>query len=601
MNKAPLYNVRTVHDLRDMIKQSARLYSDKPAFLIKDEKVIVRQEGSEDAAPGIRTEKQAAGAAADRKKAAEKSQPYLPVSYKQYDQDVDAFGTRLKRLAPADIRVAILAETRYEWYVSYMATVNGAGLVIPLDKELPQAEIASLLNRSKATVLIYSGGKKKDLDAIRPEIPNVRHFICMDQLEEGKDSFFWTWLEEGRAALAAGDRSFIEAPIDSECMSILLFTSGTTAKSKAVMLSHRNICINLIAMCQMVYIGEGDVFLSVLPLHHTYECTCGFLCPLYRGCTIALCEGLRYITKNMQESKVTIMLVVPLMMELFYKRIIKSATSDPKLARKFRLGLRISGLLRRIGVDKRRSLFARVHDNFGGHLRLLIAGGASIDPAILKGMQDLGIPCIQGYGLTECAPILALNRDVYFNNRAAGLAMPGVEMKIIDRDENGIGEIVGRGANVMIGYYENEEATQEALDADGFFHTGDLGYIDPNGFVIITGRKKNVIVTKNGKNIFPEEIESLLYHSDLIQECLVFGTVDADGETLVGAEIYPNAERVQELFGTSVLTSDPVRQRIGEEIRKVNHSLVPYKYIRQFTLRDTEFEKTTSKKIKRKY
>jgi len=367
------------------------------------------------------------------------------------------------------------------------------------------------------------------------------------------------------------------------------------------MLSHSNICINLMAMCQMVEIVPDDVFLSVLPLHHTYECTCGFLCPVYRGATVAVCEGLRHITRNMQESQVTVMLAVPLMVELFYKRILKSATADPQLAKKFKIGLKLSNGLRKIGIDKRRKLFKRIHDTFGGHLRLLIAGGAAIDPAVLKGMRDLGIFSIQGYGLTECAPILALNRDVWYNDRAAGLALPGVEIRIVDKDENGIGEIIGKGPNVMLGYYENDEATQEVMDADGFFHTGDLGYMDKDGFVIITGRKKNVIVTKNGKNIFPEEIEFLLAQSDYIQESLVSGAEDEDGETYVKAEIFPNEEKIKETIGDVPLAGDAVRQLIGEEVRKVNHALTTYKYIRQFTLRDTEFEKTTSKKIKRAY
>jgi long-chain acyl-CoA synthetase len=584
MKNVPLYEVRKIIDLRDMLKQSTAIYGEKAAFLVKDP----------------RAARQAAEGAPAAEGAGERSLPYLPVSYKQYDRDVDALGTRFRQLGLGSARVAILAETRYEWYVTYLATVNGVGVIVPLDKELPQVEIESLLNRSHADILVYAKSKKKEVDAIRGSIPSVKYFVCMDETSDG-DVYFWDWLEAGELALAAGDKGFTEAVIDPEILSILLFTSGTTAKSKAVMLSHRNICINLQAMCSMLYIGPDDIFLSVLPLHHTYECTCGFLCPIYRGCTVAMCEGLRHITKNMQESKVTIILVVPLMVELFYKRIIKAATADPKLAKKFKLGLKISGALRKIGIDKRRHLFERIHQNFGGHLRLIIAGGAAIDPAIIKGMQDLGLHTLQGYGLTECAPILALNRDVIYNNRAAGLPLPGVEVKIIDKDENGIGEILGRGPNVMLGYYENEEATREAIDEEGFFHTGDLGYLDKDNFVIITGRKKNVIITKNGKNIFPEEIEFLLARTGYVQESLVSGMVDNEGETRVTAEIFPNMEKIQEQTGESDPKSEVVRRLIADEVRKVNHSLATYKYIKSFTLRDTEFEKTTSKKIKRKY
>jgi long-chain acyl-CoA synthetase len=303
----------------------------------------------------------------------------------------------------------------------------------------------------------------------------------------------------------------------------------------------------------------------------------------------------------MQESKVTIMLAVPLMLEMFHKRIMKTATAEPKLAKKFNTGLKLSNGLRKVGIDLRKKLFAPIHKNFGGELRLLISGGAAIDPAILKGLRDLGLFSIQGYGLTECAPILALNRDVDYNDMAAGLPLPGVEVQIIDKDEDGIGEIIGKGPNVMLGYYEDDAATADVIDDAGFFHTGDLGYLDKNNFVIITGRKKNVIVTKNGKNIFPEEIEFLLGQSDYVQESLVSGMEDATGETVVFAEIFPDEEKIREDLGDVALTSEEVRKLISEEVRKVNHTLATYKYIREFSLRDTEFEKTTSKKIKRNY
>ncbi len=581
MKNIPLYEVEKIVDLRDMLKQSAAKFADKAAFLVKDQRVL--SQGKTDAT-----------------KAGLKEKPYIPVTYKQFAADVAALGTRLLNADLPLGRIAILAETRYEWYVSYLATVNSAAVVVPLDKELPRPELASLLKRSHADVLIYSSSKADDVAAIRSELDEVAHYVCMDD-PAGDDLSFWQLLLEGQELLDQGDTAFASVKIDPDALGILLFTSGTTAKSKAVMLSHANICINLMAMCQMVYIGPKDVFLSVLPLHHTYECTCGFLCPIYRGCTVAVCEGLRHITKNMQESKVTIMLAVPLMLEMFHKRIIKSATTDAKLAKKFNTGLKLSNTLRKVGLDLRKKLFAPIHKNFGGELRLLISGGAAIDPAILKSLRDLGLFSIQGYGLTECAPILALNRDVDYNDKAAGLALPGVEVKTIDHDEDGIGEIIGKGPNVMLGYYEDDAATADVIDSAGFFHTGDLGYLDKNGFVIITGRKKNVIVTKNGKNIFPEEIEFLLGQSDYVQESLVSGMTDGSGETVVFAEIFPDAEKIKEELGDVALNSAEVKKVINEEVRKVNHMLATYKYIRDFSLRETEFEKTTSKKIKRNY
>jgi len=567
MKNIPLYEVRKIRDLRDMLQQSVKLYQDKAVFMIKKNK----------------------------------GENYTNISYKQYSSDVNAFGTALTNMSGSGSRVAILAETRYEWYVSYLSVTNGTGIVVPLDKELPKHEIASLLNRSFSDCLIYSASKQSVIDEIRDEIPTVKHFVCMDEIEEKDNTYyFWNLLARGNKLLDEGNRDFLDAEIDPDAMTILLFTSGTTDKAKAVMLSQHNITANLEGMCSMLYIGPGDIFLSVLPLHHTYECTCGFLCQVYRGCTIAQCEGFRYIAKNMQESKTTMILVVPLMLEMMHRMIMKKAAADRKSARKFRFGIKLTKALRLVGIDIRKKIFKPVHDNFGGSLRMIISGGAGINPQILQDMQDMGIHCVQGYGLTECAPILALNRDVDFNNRAAGLALPGVDIRIIDKDENGIGEIIGRGPNVMLGYYENTEATKGAIDGEGFYHTGDLGYLDENGFVIITGRKKNVIISKNGKNIFPEEIESLLSRSEYVVESLVSGEDDGKGDIIVSAEVFPNMEAVKDKLGEN---PDPaaIQKLVDEEVKKVNQQLVSYKHIRRVTFRDTEFDKTTSKKIKRNY
>ncbi|NLO62970.1 MAG: AMP-binding protein [Clostridiaceae bacterium] len=567
MKKIPLYEVREISDLRDMLRQSVKIFNDKAAFMIKKNR----------------------------------GEPYTSVSYRTYGADVDAFGTALVHLSGIGSRVAILSETRYEWYVTYLATTNGTGIVVPIDKELPSNEIASLLNRSHTDILVYSASKQPVIDEIKSVIPSVKHLICMDKNEENKDSlYFWTLLENGKNLLEKGNRDFVDASINADEMTILLFTSGTTAKSKAVMLSQRNVCANLEGMCKMVYIDPADVFLSVLPIHHTYECTCGFLCPIYRGATIAQCEGLRYITQNLKESKATVILAVPLMLEMFHRAIMKKATADKKMARKFKIGLILTQGLRAIGIDKRRKIFHAVHDGFGGELRMLISGGAGIDPKILSDMQKLGFLCLQGYGLTECAPILALNRDVDFNDRSAGIPLPGVDVRIINKDENGIGEIIGKGPNVMLGYFENDEATKEAIDEEGFFHSGDLGYIDEDSFVIITGRKKNVIISKNGKNIFPEEIEGLLSRSPFITESLVTGEDDNHDDIIVTATIFPNMDAVREKFGENP-DPDTIQSLLETECVKVNDQLVSYKKIRKVVYRDTEFDKTTSKKIIRNY
>ncbi|MDF2523697.1 MAG: AMP-dependent synthetase, partial [Clostridiales bacterium] len=395
-----------------------------------------------------------------------------------------------------------------------------------------------------------------------------------------------------------GDRSFIDAEIDSDIMSTLLFTSGTTDLSKAVMLSHKNISTNLMAMCTMINIIETDIFLSVLPIHHTYECTCGFLCPIYRGASVAYFEGLRHIPKNLQESKATIMLGVPLIFEVMYKRIWDQASKKPGNVAKLKVGLKISNLLKKLNIDVTKKLFAPVHEAFGGHIRLFISGAAGIDPIIAKGFRDLGINILQGYGLTECSPIAALNRDVEFKDEAAGLALPGLDVRIHAPNSDGIGEIVVNGPSVMLGYYENEEATQKVLKK-GWFYTGDLGYIDREDFVHITGRKKNVIVTKNGKNIYPEEIETLLNRHPLIKESMVVGNNNTSGDTIVSAVIVPEMEKIEEELKSSSPSSEAVLSLIQNAVKSVNKGLVIYKHVKDIKIRDTEFTKTTTKKIKR--
>jgi long-chain acyl-CoA synthetase len=568
MKKIPLYEVRQITTLKDMLDSSAEIFSNSTAFLIKTE------EGGS----------------------------YKPVTYSAFRDDVNAFGTALIDLGLLNGRIAIISENRYEWTVTYLAVANGTGVVVPMDKELPVSELKNLLIRSKADAVVYSSGKSADVESIAGDIPNVKYLISMDSDEnKGHVYSYKELLKKGYELVREGNRKFVDADIDKHAMSILLFTSGTTDKSKAVMLSHHNICSNLMDMCSMLFIGEEDVFLLVLPLHHTYACTCGFLCQIYRGCTIAFCEGLRHVAKNLKESGTTILLAVPLILEAMYKRIWDQASKNPETLRKLKLGLRISRILRIVGIDIRRKLFKQIIDNFGGKIRMFISGGAAIDPQVVRGFQDFGIQCLQGYGLTECSPIIALNRNCYYKNESAGLPLPHTEIKIYNPNEEGIGEIIAKGPNIMLGYYENEQATKEAI-VDGWFHTGDLGYMDSENFVHITGRQKNVIVTKNGKNIYPEEIEALLGRSPYIAESIVYGkTGKGTGEIEVAAEIYPNMEKVSEALGIENPPREKIRELLNAEVHKVNKMLVLYKYIRHFTVRDKEFEKTTSRKIIRQY
>lgn len=567
MKKIPLYEVRKITSIKDMLKTSTELYSDRTAFLSK-------HKGNEN---------------------------YEPVTYKQFGNDIDSMGTALISLNLKGKSIALIGENRYEWAVAYMAILNGTGLVVPLDKELPENEIESLLIRSKANAVIFSANSREHILNISKRIDFIECYIDMDAEASSQQNIltFGSLLTKGSELLSSGDTSFTSAQIDPEIMSILLFTSATTDKSKAVMLSHRNISENLMAMCTMLYIGADDIFLSVLPLHHTYENTCGFLCPIYRGAAIAYCEGLRHIPKNLQESKATIMLGVPLIFEAIYRRIWDQAAKKPEMEKKLKLGLKISNLLRKLGIDISRKLFAQVHNTFGGNLRLFISGAAGIDPVVAKGFRELGINFLQGYGLTECSPIVALNRDVDFRDNAAGLPLPGVDMKIDNPGTDGIGEIIVKGKSIMMGYYEDQAATDKVLK-DGWFYTGDLGYMDNNKFVYITGRKKNVIVTKNGKNIYPEEIETLLNRSPYIKESMVYGKDDeVYGDVVVSATIVPDTEKLQADFPDRQFTPEEVYELVHKEVKTINKGLVIYKYIKDFSLRDEEFAKTTSKKIKR--
>ncbi|MBR5270661.1 MAG: AMP-binding protein, partial [Clostridia bacterium] len=417
---------------------------------------------------------------------------------------------------------------------------------------------------------------------------NVQYKIPMDEA-------FDKLVEEGRELLKNGDTRYIDATIDPEEMSILLFTSGTTGMAKGVMHNHRTICVNLQAMVTMFYVGPGDVFLSVLPIHHTYECTCGFLCAIYRGCTIAHCEGLKHIVNNLKESKATVVLGVPLLFEKMYNTINKTIDKNG-MRKKVNFAIKLSNFLKIFGIDVTKKLFKQIHDNFGGHLRVFISGAAGIDPKIPKGFRNFGIQMIQGYGLTECAPIAALNRDILYKDDAAGLPLPGVELKIENPNAEGVGEVLIKGRNVMLGYYNAPDLTADAI-VDGWYHSGDLGYIDKDSFLHITGRMKSVIITKNGKNVFPEELEAYLGRSKYIEESMVLGK-ENDDDVVISAQIIPNYAEFEAEFGGDY-TQDELVGVIKEEIAKVNDIVQGYKRIVKFSIRLRPFEKTTTQKIQR--
>ncbi len=558
-----LYDVRKITDLKDMVQQSADIYGDLDCFLLKN------------AAGQLRN-----------------------VSFRQFQTEINYLGTALHHLGLKGQKIAIVSENRYEWCLSYLAVVNGTGVVVPMDKELPEHELFSLLERSDCSAVLCSRDYAESLLAKKSSLPMLKEIISFDhERNEGGLVSFVELLQKGKTLLNQGIDQFTESQIDSNAMNMLIFTSGTTDQSKGVMLSHSNISSDIMAVSSLIYADNNDLIMSILPLHHTYECTAGFLTMIYLGVTICFCEGLRHINKNLQEYKPSIIMSVPLIMENVYTKVIKKAQKENRLGA-VKFGLFVSRTLMKIKIDVRRQLFKEVLDNLGGNLRLIISGAAALNPKVAKALRAMGLNIMQGYGLTECSPIVSVNRLDHYRDASAGLPVAGIEIAIDQPGPDGIGEIKVRGPIVMLGYYKNPEATEQILH-DGWLYTGDNGYIDKQGFLYISGRKKNIIVTKNGKNIFPEDVELYLNKSEYIKESLVYG-VDSDNEedTLVCAKIVPNMEVIVEKFG-QVPVHDELYRLIKQEVLKANKKLSSYKKIRHFEIREGEFEKTTTKKIKR--
>lgn len=557
-----------ITDLKDMLNKSAKTYGDKPAFRFKTKE------------PGV----------------------FNDISYKKFSNQVNALGTALVNLSLKDKRIAVISENRYEWAVSYLAVVAGTGIVVPMDKSLPENEIKSLIERSEVDAIIFSD---KYLDVMKDVknsgTSNLKYYICMDLKKDENDILsFKELIKKGEKLLAGGNKDFVDATIDAEKMSIMLFTSGTTAKSKAVALSHKNLCTNLQDIASMFDIGTNDRMLSFLPLHHTFESTVGFLYPIYAGATICYCDGIRHIADNIREYQITAMISVPILYENMYKKVMRGIAKKGKL-KKVEKGMKISNFLMKLHIDARRKIFKEIHDLLGGKVRLFINGAAALDPEVEKGFNALGINMAQGYGLTETSPVLAAGngQPKYSRIGSVGKAFPSVELKIDEPNENGIGEIIAKADSIMLEYYGDEEATKEAI-IDGWFHTGDLGYFDKDGFLFIAGRKKTVIVLKNGKNIYPEEIEALLGRIDGVKESFVYGVPanNADEkESKINAEIVYEKERMKELIETD--DEDKIKEYMWEHVKEINKTMPSYKYIREIIVTDQELIKTTTQKVKR--
>ncbi len=526
---------------------------------------------------------------------------FQTITYQEFTDEVLAFGTGLTNfLKLKDNRIVIIGENTHHWYVSYMALLCGAGVAVPVDKELPENEIMNVVRRARATAVIYSTKKKEVIKKVQDQLPEVKYFIQMnaDNDLDGSDIGMNYVIDAGRRLMKAGDNSFIDIPVDPEEFKVLLFTSGTTSKAKGVMLCNRNLAENINAVSAFVKLTQADRLLSVLPLHHTYESTIGFLVPFAVGASIAVCQGLKYIVPDLKETKPTAMLAVPLLVENLYKKINANIQKSKKDGMVNSM-IHVTNALKTVGVDIKRKVFNEIYENLGGNIRILVSAAAPIDPKIGKWVEDIGITFLQGYGLTETAPIAALTPDFDTKVGSAGKAVSGAEIRILEPNERGEGEIMIKSPTLMLGYYEDEEATKEAVE-DGWFHSGDIGYLDNEGFLYITGRCKNVIVTQNGKNIYPEEIELLLGDIPEIKECMVYGkeSKDKDKELIISVKVIPNYEEIEVKHGKE-LSEEEVKNIIWEQIKQVNRKLTSYKAIKNLEIKKDEFEKTTTMKIKR--
>ena len=520
------------------------------------------------------------------------------VTYKEFCYEINSLGTALIEMGLKGKRIAVIGENRYEWELSYLAVVTGTGTIVPLDKALPENEIESLIIRSEVEAIIYSEKYDECMAKIQKQgNTKLKYFISMD-LE--KNDFNKYSLKEitkkGKELLDGGNKEFLEAKIDNEEMSIMLFTSGTTNQSKAVMLSHKNICTNVKDIRNVFELDETDRLLSFLPLHHTFECTVGFLYPLSIGGSIVFSKGVRHIADELKNFKITAMICVPVVFEKMYDKLMKTIEDKGKMPT-VKKGIKLSNCLLKVGIDIRKKLFKEIHDNLGGCLRVMVAGGAALSPEKEKGFWDLGFNVLQGYGLTETSPVIAAELTKQKRLGSIGKKFPSVEVKIDNPDKSGVGELLAKGDSVMIGYYNNEEANEEVFTEDGWFRTGDLARIDKNGYLYISGRKKFVIVLKNGKNVYPEEIESLLEKSELVKECMVFGMPARDGDVTLSVKICYDKDYVKKQFGD--ITIDDLKEKIWNWVKEVNKTVPKYKYVKKLILTDEELVKTTTLKIKR--
>lgn len=560
MNKR-IYDYLEIKDLKDMLNKTGKLYAKRPAYKIKVE-----------------------------------NGKYKTYSHSEVRDMINNLGTALINLGLKGKRIAVIGENRYEWEIAYLSIVCGTGIVVPLDKSLPANELELLIERSDIEAIFYTKKYSDIIQNIRYSEKNkLKHLISMDNDENFEGIYSQKELiREGKKLIEEGNKEFLNAQINPKEMSIMLFTSGTTSKSKVVALSHENICTNLMDIGSVLDVTQEDVFLSVLPIHHVFECTVGFLFSLYKGAETVFCDGLRHIVENLNEYNVTIMACVPGIYERIFMMIRKKLEKQGKLEKI----LENEEKYKNFSMQKKKEVFKEIHDMLGGKIKLLISGAADLDKAIEERYRLLGLNLVQGYGLTETSPVVAVGTNKYYKLGSIGKTVPSVEAKLVDVNDDGIGELVVRGSSVMLGYYENEKVNKKSLQ-DGWFYTGDLAKIDEEGYIFICGRKKSVIVLKNGKNIFPEEMENLVNKIEGIKESFIFGKIQSNDENniKINVKIVFDRDVIKDVY--KVEKDEDIYKVLSKKIKEVNQTMPSYKAIRGIMLTEEPLIRTTTNKIKR--
>lgn len=556
-----VYKLRTINDYRELVNYSVEKYSNNVAYKYKNkpsDKMIIEK------------------------------------TYKQVGNDIKALATAFLANGLKNAKIAVIGKNRYEWCITYLATTTGGMVIVPLDRALPENEINNLVKRSGVEVIVCDSSYVENLKRLRAaKESNLKTIISMDNIKDEEIEIWEDVVEQGRKELEKGNNEYEKVEIDPEEMSILLFTSGTTSEPKGVMLSQRNICTNIEDMSTYSKMYPTDTILSVLPIHHTFECTISFLYGFYSGVTIAFCDGLRYYADNLKEYEATIIVAVPLLLETIYKKI-KNGIKEQGKEKTVEKAIKISKFLLKFHIDIRRKLFKQILDQLGGKVRILYYGAAQMDKETIEGYHNFGINSVQGYGLTETSPIITAESDKEHRAGSVGFIFPAINIRIDNPDKDGVGEIAVKGGNIMLGYYEDEKKTNEVLK-DGWFSTGDFGYLDKDGFLYLTGRKNDIIVLRNGKNVYPEEIEILINKLPYVVESLVFSRESTKTDTLLCAKIVYDEKIIAKTFENC----DDYQKAVWNDIKEINKELPTFKHIKKVFITTEPFEKTTTQKIKR--